>query len=100
MYRLHRVYIRCSVFWDIKTRKPLQIPISQLKIHCTPKIQIKAAKWQNQQNECAPSEDLDQPGHPPSLIRVFAVRMKKVWVKVTVATIIVVNIIQRYFANL
>ena len=36
-----------------------------------------AAKWQNQQNECAPSEDSDQPGHPPSLIRVFAVRMKK-----------------------
>ena len=26
---------------------------------------------------CAPSEDLDQPGHPPSLIRVFAVCMKK-----------------------
>ena len=31
-------------------------------------------------NECAPSEDSDQPGHPPSLIRVFAVRMKKTWV--------------------
>ena len=28
---------------------------------------------------CAPSEDTDQPGHPPSLIRVFAVRMKKAW---------------------
>ena len=28
-------------------------------------------------NDCAPSEDSDQPGHPPSLIRVFAVRMKK-----------------------
>ena len=28
---------------------------------------------------CAPSEDSDQPGHPPSLIRVFAVRMKKHW---------------------
>ena len=26
---------------------------------------------------CATSEDSDQPGHPPSLIRVFAVRMKK-----------------------
>ena len=26
---------------------------------------------------CAPSEDSDQPGHPPSLIRVLAVRMKK-----------------------
>ena len=35
---------------------------------------IWAATWQNQQNECAPSEDSDQPGHPPSLIKVFAVR--------------------------
>ena len=32
---------------------------------------------QNQQNECVPSKDSDQPGHPPSLIRVFAVHMKK-----------------------
>ena len=29
---------------------------------------------------CAPSEDSDQPGHPPSPIRVFAVCMKKHWV--------------------
>ena len=28
----------------------------------------------------APIEDSDQPGHPPSLIRVFTVRMKKAWV--------------------
>ena len=28
---------------------------------------------------CLPSEDSDQPGHLPSLIRVFAVRMKKAW---------------------
>ena len=28
---------------------------------------------------CAPSADSDQPGHPPSLIRVFAVRMKNAW---------------------
>ena len=34
----------------------------------------------NQQNDCAPNEDSDQPGHPPSLIRVFAVRMKNAWV--------------------
>ena len=38
------------------------------------------ASWQNQQCGCAPSEDSDQTGHPPSLIRVFAVRMKKAWV--------------------
>ena len=39
-----------------------------------------AATWQNQQKECAPREDSDQHGHLPSLIRVFAVRMKKPWV--------------------
>ena len=27
-----------------------------------------------------PSKDSDQPGHPPSLIRVFAVHIKKAWV--------------------
>ena len=32
------------------------------------KNNIWTATWQNQQNECAPSEDSDQPGHPPSLI--------------------------------
>ena len=30
-----------------------------------------------QQNDCAPSEDSDHPGHPPSLISVFTVRMTK-----------------------
>ena len=39
-----------------------------------------AVTWQNQQNGCALGEDSDQPWHPPSLIRVFAVRMKKAWV--------------------
>ena len=43
--------------------------------HQTPTIW--AIAWQNQQNECAPREDSDQPGHPPSLISVLAVRMKK-----------------------
>ena len=43
-------------------------------------FKIWAAMWQNQQKACAPSEDSDQPVHPPSLIRVLAVRMKKAWV--------------------
>ena len=42
--------------------------------------EIGAALLQNQQNDCAPSQDSDQPGHPPSLIRVFTVCMKKAWV--------------------
>ena len=37
-------------------------------------IIIWATSWQNQQRGCAPSEDSDQPEHPPNLIRVFAVR--------------------------
>ena len=37
---------------------------------------IWAMTWQNHQTDCAPSEDSDQPGHSPSLIRVFAVRLK------------------------
>ena len=36
---------------------------------------IWAATWQNQQSDCAPGEDSDQPGHPSRLIRVFAVRL-------------------------
>ena len=40
---------------------------------------IWATSWQNQQNDCVLSEDSDQPGHLPSLIRVFTVHMKKAW---------------------
>ena len=39
-------------------------------------VTMWAASWQNQYNECAPSEDSDQPGHLPSLIRVFAMCSK------------------------
>ena len=41
------------------------------------KNMIWATTWQNQQNGCVPSEDTDQPGHPPSLVRVFTVHMKE-----------------------
>ena len=44
------------------------------------KARSLAAPWQNKQCGCVPSEDSDQPGHLPSLIRVFAVRIKKAWV--------------------
>ena len=40
---------------------------------------IWATSWQNQQMVCAPSEDSDQPGHPPSLISVFVVRSMGSW---------------------
>ena len=40
----------------------------------TLKIENWAETWQNQQSDCVASEDSDQPGHPPSLTRVLAVR--------------------------
>ena len=46
-------------------------------IMLAPQDKIWAASCQKQQNDCAPCEDSDQPGRMPSLIRVFAVRMKK-----------------------
>ena len=41
---------------------------------------IKTIEPRHDKNNSVPSEDLDQPGHPPSLVRVFAVRMEKPWV--------------------
>ena len=38
---------------------------------------IELPHYKTNKIACAPSEDSDQPGHPPSLIRVFAVCMKK-----------------------
>ena len=66
-----RTWSDCSSLSCIYTVSPDQTP---------PLRAVWAATWQNQQNECAPSEDSYQPDHPPSLIRVFAVRMKKAWV--------------------
>ena len=45
----------------------------------THSIIIWAATWQNRQKECAPREDSDQPGYPPSLIRVFSVCSVGCW---------------------
>ena len=59
--------------WNKKGRKE-----NELLSIC--KLLHLSRTWQNQQNECAPSEDSDEPGYPSSLIRIFAVRMKKPWV--------------------
>ena len=58
----HSIEIR----WKLHTKRGGSGPTGWLR-RC-----IWANSWQNQQNDCALSEDLDQPGHLPSLIRVFA----------------------------
>ena len=86
---LIRVYVHCLPFCV----HILDALVYMVKPHCS-KLRIITAMsfsdrlsfiwactWQNQQNDlcCAPSEDLDQPGNPPSLIRVFAVRSMARW---------------------
>ena len=75
--------LRESLFRDYPVTVDYILEINLTKRHnavSNEQTIIRAATWQNQQNDCAPSEDSDQPGHQPSLIRVFAVRMKKAWV--------------------
>ena len=80
-YRYWNVQI-CDLFYLSANFSQLMIFKNSLIyiIYNIVKIHKWAATWQNQQNGCAPSEVSDQPGHPPSLIRVFAVRMKEPWV--------------------
>ena len=55
-------FVFCLVSWSrVRNLTVLPLPFAW------------ATTWQTQQNECAPSEASDQPGHPPNLIRVFAV---------------------------
>ena len=42
-------------------------------------VKIEPPRDKTNKMACAPTEDSDQPGLPPCLIRVFAVRMKKPW---------------------
>ena len=56
---------------------------SELSLHCLHNLPVQIFEQPHDKTNkmaCAPSEDSDQPGHPPSLIRIFTVRMKKAWV--------------------
>ena len=71
-----------GMVWEQRLHQVNYSYANSLQCHtqCLPKWLLDenlAAAWQNQTMICAPSEDSDQPGHPPSLIRVFAVRLKQ-----------------------
>ena len=91
----HDLQIKCSM-WGFLKLSTIYVDVTFLltflqptanssfgKVRTQTRTQTRLIKWaasrQNQQIDCAPKEDSDQPGHPPSLIRVFAVRMKKAW---------------------
>ena len=58
-------------YWLQYILEPIQSYSTSFPLH------HMSATWQNQQNESVPSEDSDQPWHPPSLIRVFASAWRK-----------------------
>ena len=64
------------LIWYCFQQKYHKDPNSGLGIQCKPRSDCFTPfePPQNKTNKmaCAPSEDSDQPGHPPSLIRVFA----------------------------
>ena len=78
----------CLLSWYFKSE------LSEGRYYCEPDLETEVYQYSRLHpsyrylsrdmtkptNVCAPSVDSDQPGHPPSLIRVFAVRMKKAWV--------------------
>ena len=52
---------------------------ADLELHVTLDFRNEPPHDKTNKMACMPSEDSDEPGHPPSLIRVFAVHMKKAW---------------------
>ena len=70
--------IICSLFLLLPV--PREGCVSWLRISMAYSLIFEPAHYKTNKMACAPSEDSDQPGHPPSLISVVAVRMKKAWV--------------------
>ena len=71
-------FVQCQlfVFWfddGLKITKIYVLPHEVLE------TELSHDMTKPTQNGYVPSKDSDQPGHPPSLIRVFALHMKKPW---------------------
>ena len=70
-----------TILWDVQIFQILQYCYGEVVVlwNLNQSINNWAASWQNQQSECAPSEDSGQPGYLPSLIRVFSLGIRPVW---------------------
>ena len=67
---IHRMFVNLYHHWrKVLSSNATQLPaFSCVRLAMIKKVHIWAATWQNQQSDCVPSEDSDQPVHPPSLI--------------------------------
>ena len=69
-------YIGCVSVLTINTHRRLRYKLLAVKLT----IWYEPDQKQTNIMTFKPSEDSDQPGHPLSQIRIFAVRLKTVWV--------------------
>ena len=72
-----RKYIRTFYFFGITLNHDCNVYMDPMGGGGDEKSPKEPPHYKTNKMACAPSEDSDQPGHPPSLIRVFADRMKK-----------------------
>ena len=66
--------LMCTVYIQLDWKPLIQ------KENGTKQDQMSRLMTKPNEIPCQPSEDTDQPGHPPSLIGVFAVRIKNAWI--------------------
>ena len=72
---IRKYFLETSCIWSCDVIKTLLM--AKLIYMLMPKSYLlEPAHNKTNQMACVPSKDTDQPGHQPSLIRVFAVRMK------------------------
>ena len=67
----HRLRIDCRA---VKLVYKLYLMPLETQVSCFVYSLFEPHRDKTSEMACAPSEDSDQPGHPPSLIKVFAVR--------------------------
>ena len=75
VYFEHFYFFFCHKNLKVKNIRDIKSPMA-ISLYSI----IEPPHDKNNKMTFAPSEDSDQPGHPPSLIRVFTVHMKKAWV--------------------
>ena len=83
-----RVFVMCSYIFPAWCLCLLGVPKGSENVPSMPFTDTDRYLFETAHDKmaCATIEDSDQPGHPPCLIRVFPVRMKKAWLVLSVSS--------------
>ena len=78
---VHRSFCSfCHAAARMSFLKCIKIGVEYMNVVFRSQLQLEPPHDKTNRMACAPREDSNQPGHLPSLNRVFAVRWKKAWV--------------------